>query len=86
MLIAARVEIEGGRIRHIATSGIGHNGNVITDLALIRVPFERIKGTADCNVRRPRYTRVGAERIEELRIGVVRCVPRWGFARHAPSS
>jgi len=75
-LIAARVEIKRGRIRHIATCVVRNHRDVITDLVLIRIAFGRVKWSAHRNVRRPCYPGVGAEGIEELRICVVSRVSR----------
>ena len=76
MLAPVRVEIKRGRIRHVATRVVRNNGDVIAYLVLIRIAFERIKGIAHGDVRRPRDAAIRAERIEQLRIGVIRSVPR----------
>ena len=64
MLPPARIEVESGGIRHIATGVVRHDGNVIAYLALIRPAFERIKGITHRDIRRPGNAAVGAVRIE----------------------
>ena len=64
VLPPARVEVESGRIRHIATGAVRHDGDVIAYLALIRPAFERIKRIAHRDIRRPGNAAVGAVRIE----------------------
>jgi len=76
VLAPVRVEIKRGRIRHVATRVVRNDGDVIAYLVLIRIAFERIKGIAHGDVRRPRDAAIRAERIEQLRIGVIRSVPR----------
>jgi hypothetical protein len=75
-LSPARVEVKRCRICYIAPSVIRNDRDVITDLVLVWISFERIEQIAHCDVRRPRYARVGAVRIEELRICVVRSISR----------
>ena len=76
VLVSAWVEIEGSRICHIASGVVRNDGDVIAYLALVRIAFERIKRIAHRDVRRPGYARVGAPGIEQLRIGVIRSIPR----------
>jgi hypothetical protein len=64
VLVASRVEVERGRIRHVATGVIGNDRNVIANLVLVRITFERIKRIANSYVRRPGNTGVGAVRIK----------------------
>ena len=66
MLAPARVEVVRGRVCDIAPGVIGYNGDVIAYLLLNRPAFERVKGIADCYVRRPGNTAIGAVRIEQL--------------------
>ena len=66
-----RVEVEGGRVSHVASGIVGNDGNVIAYLILIRIAFERVKWIADCHVGRPSHAGVDAEGIEQLRVGVV---------------
>ena len=61
-----RVEVECGRIRHIAPGFIRNNRDVIAYLALIRIAFERIERIAHCNVRRPRNPSICAVGVEQL--------------------
>ena len=63
-MITTRVEIERGRIRHVAAGIVRNNGDVIAYLVLIWIAFERIKRRAHRNVRRPGNAGVSAERIE----------------------
>ena len=64
MLSPARVEVVRGRVCDIASGVIGHNGDVITYLALLWPAFQRIEGIADGYVRRPSHTAIGAVGIE----------------------
>ena len=76
MLAPVRVEVKRGRIRHVTPGVVGHNGDVITYLALVRIAFKRIKRIADRNVRRPGNASVSAIGIEKLRIRVVDSIAR----------
>src|SRR5213594_1525167 len=76
MLPTGRVEVEGSRIRHVTSAIVRDNGDIIANLALVRIAFERIKRVAHRHVSRPCDAAIGAERIEELRIGVISSVPR----------
>ena len=64
MLAAARIKVEGGRIRHVATCVIGNDGDVVADLVLVRVAFERIKEIGYRHVRRPGHAGIRAPGIE----------------------
>jgi len=66
VLAVVRVEVEGGRISHIAARFVGNNSNVIADLALVRITLRRIKGIAHSNISRPGDACVGAIGIEQL--------------------
>jgi len=79
------VKIERGRIRHVATRVVRNDGDVIAYLVLIRIAFERIKGITHGNVRRPRDAAIRAERIEQLRIRVIRSIARVQPHRIDPS-
>ena len=79
------VEIKRGRIRHVATRVVRNDGDVIAYLVLIRIAFERIKGITHGNVRRPRDAAIRAERIEQLRIRVIRSIARVQPHRIDPS-
>jgi hypothetical protein len=63
-LAVVRVEVERGRIRHIAPCVIGNDCDVIADLALVWIAFERIKRIAYLNVGRPSHAAVRAPRIK----------------------
>ena len=43
VLTVVRVEVECGRISHIAARLVGNNGDVIAYLVLIRITLRRIK-------------------------------------------
>ena len=43
VLTVVRVEVEGGRISHVATGFIGDNGDIVAYLVLIRITLRRIK-------------------------------------------
>ena len=76
MLPRARVEIKRGGIRNITSSIVRNDGDVIAYLVLLRIAFERIKRIAHGNVRRPGDAAIRAERIEQLRVSVIRSVSR----------
>ena len=76
MLPAVRIEVECGRIRHVASGIVRHDRNVIAYLLLHRIAFERSKRIADRDVGCPCQATVSAPGVEQLRIGVVRCVSR----------
>ena len=76
MLIPVRIEVKCRRIRHVATSVIGNNRDVISDLGLVRITFKWVKHVAYLYVSRPRNSGIGAGRIEQLRIGVIGSVTR----------
>ncbi len=64
MLVSLWVEVEGGGVSHVAAGFIGNDGDIVTYLALIRVAFERIKGVAHCDVRRPSNAAIRTPGIE----------------------
>jgi len=66
MLPAARVEVKCGSIRHIAARFVGNNGDVVANLALVRIALEGVECIAHSNVNRPGDAGVGAIRIEQL--------------------
>ena len=72
VLTTAWIEVECGRIRHIASCVIRHDCNVITYLVLVRPAFKRIEKVAYLYVSRPGNPSIGAVGIEQLRIDVVR--------------
>ena len=71
MLAPAPIEVERSRIRHITTGMIRNDGDVVAYLVLVRPAFERIKGVAYSQVRRPGNTAIHAVRVEQLRVGVI---------------
>ena len=64
MLVSARVEVKRGGISDIASGVVGHNGDVIAYLVLIRIAFKWIKRIAYLNVGRPGHAAVRAPRIK----------------------
>ena len=76
MLTTAWIEVEGGRIRHIAAGVVRHDSDVIAYLVLVRPALERVKGLAYLYVSRPGNTSIGAVGIKQLRIGVICGVTR----------
>ena len=53
VLVTVRVKVERGRICDVAPGIVRHDGNVIPDLVLVRITFERIKGCTHRYVSRP---------------------------------
>ena len=47
MLTPARVEVIGGGVGHVASSVIGHDGDIIAYLVLLRPAFQRSEGLTD---------------------------------------
>ena len=76
MLSPARVEIKGSRIGNIPSRGIRYDGDIIAYLVLLRPAFERRESGAHGDIRRPCDAAIRAERIEQLRIHVIRSVSR----------
>lgn len=76
VLAQVRVEVESGRVCHVATGFIGDNGDVVADLALVRIAFERVERIAHRNVSRPGNAGIGAKGIKQLRIRVISSVAR----------
>lgn len=64
MLAAGRIEVECGRIGHIAAGVVGDDRNVIADLVLHGIAFERSKRIAYRDIRRPRHAPVRAPGVE----------------------
>ena len=64
MLSPVRVKVERGRIRHVAARVIRNDGDVVADLVLVRIAFERIKRIADRNVGRPGHAGISTIGIE----------------------
>ena len=50
LLTQVRVEVKRGSIRYIAARFVRNNGDVVADLTLVRVTFERIKRIAYRNI------------------------------------
>ena len=76
VLAVVRVEVEGGRVCHVATGFIGDNGDVVADLALVWIAFERVERIAHRNVSRPGNSGIGAKGIKQLRIRVIGSISR----------
>ena len=64
VLTTAWIEVECGRIRHIASCVIRHDRDVVTYLVLVRPAFKRIERVAYRYVRRPGDAAIGAVRIK----------------------
>ena len=64
MLPTSRVKVERSCIGHIAACVIRNDGDVVTDLVLVRIPFEWVERIAHRDIRRPRYARVGAKGVK----------------------
>ena len=75
MLPLTRIEVVGSRICHVAAGVIGYDGDVITYLVLVRIAFEWSKRIAHCHIGRPGDAAIGAVGVEQLRVGVIGCVP-----------
>jgi len=76
VLTPVRIEVKRGGIRYVAAGFVGNNGNVIADLALIRVALEGGKRIAHSDVSRPSHAGVSAKGIEKLRVRVIGSVAR----------
>ena len=59
-----RIKVKSGGIRHVAAGIVRHDGDVIADLVLVGITFERIKGGTHRHVRRPRDAGIRAIGIE----------------------
>src|SRR5262249_7135782 len=64
VLAPVGIEVERRRIRYVTTRIIGYDRDVIADLVLVRITFERIKCIAHCNIWGPGNASVGAPGIE----------------------
>ena len=64
MLVPLRIEVERGRVRHIAAGGVGDNRDVIANLVLVRIALVRIKRIAYRDIGRPGNAGVRAPGIE----------------------
>jgi len=64
MLSGVWIEIECGRIRHVAASVVRHDGNVISHLVLHRIAFERVKRIAYRDIGRPCHAAVRTPGVE----------------------
>ena len=60
MLASVRVEVEGGRVSHVAARFVRNNGDVVTDLVLVRIALEGVERIAHSNVSRPGHAGIGA--------------------------
>jgi len=64
VLVSLRVEVKCCRVRYVTAGFVGIDGDIVAYLALIWIPFERIKRIAHCHVRRPSNASIGAPGIE----------------------
>ena len=64
MLRTVGIEIECGGIRDVPAGVIRNDSDVIANLTLVRITFERVKRTANGHVSRPGNTGIGAIRIK----------------------
>jgi hypothetical protein len=64
MLPGVRIEIECGRVCHVASSVVGHDRNVIAYLLLYRPALMGIECIADGDVRCPGDSPIRAPGIE----------------------
>ena len=76
VLVSLRVEVKRCRVRYVTAGFVGNDGDIVAYLALIWIPFERIKRIAHCHVRRPGDASVSAKRIEQLRVRVIGSIAR----------
>jgi hypothetical protein len=74
VLSSSRIEVVGSRICHVAAGVIGYDGDIITYLVLVRIAFEWSKRIAHWHIGRPGDAAIGAVGVEQLRVGVIRCV------------
>ena len=72
MLVPLRIEVERGRIRDVTACVIRYHRDVISDLILVRITFERIKRVTHSQVRRPGKASIRTIGVEQLGIGVIR--------------
>ena len=66
VLTGVRVEVEGGRIRHVATRLVRYNGDIVAYLVLIRIALGGVERIAHRNVSRPGHAGISAKGIEKL--------------------
>ena len=76
VLTVVRVEVECGRIRDIPARLVGDDSDIIADLVLIRIAFERVERIAHGDVSRPGHAGVSAKGIEKLGVRVIGSVAR----------
>ena len=76
MLSPVGVEIERRGICHVAARVVRHDGHVIAYFVLVRPTFNGTKGLAHRHIGRPGEAGIGAVRVEQLRIGIVRSIAR----------
>ena len=85
MLTPRRIEVVGSWVGNVSSGVIRHDRDVIAYLVLYRPAFERCKRSAHGDVRRPCDAAIRAERIEQLRIRVIRSITRVQPHRIDPS-
>ena len=66
VLTIVRIEVERGRVSHVATGFVRYNRDIIAYLVLIWITLRRIKGGAHSNISRPGDASVGAIGVEQL--------------------
>lgn len=76
MLSRGGIKVKRSGIRHVTASVIGDNGDVISYLILLWPALSRVERCGYRNVRRPRRTRICAVGIKQLRLKIVRRIPR----------
>ena len=76
MLSTGGIQVERRGIRNVSAGVVRNDGDVVANLALVRITFERIKRIAHRNVSRPSHAGVCAIGIEELGLKIVSCIAR----------
>jgi hypothetical protein len=66
VLSVVRVEVECGRISHVAARLVGYNRDIVAYFVLIRITLRRVKRVAHSNIGRPGDASVGAIGVEQL--------------------
>jgi hypothetical protein len=66
VLTIVRVEVECGRVSHITPGFVRYYGDIVADLALVRITLRRIKRVAHSDIGRPSDAGIGAVGVEQL--------------------
>jgi hypothetical protein len=66
VLAVVRIEVEGSGVSHVTTGFIGHNGDIVTYLVLIRIALGGVKRITHLNIGRPGDAGISAIGIEQL--------------------